>query len=190
MRILLAIIKDKDVIMIFDVNGWDRKNKDPKVLFNLIQSCIVRIINEVRIEVLGAYLIINCAKFDSINSFFRQYTRLCKCITDAKYAFTDDIEVGYFYWAVKDIYLVDARYWFRDIEDKKMITGIFLSKFSNIAISESSLTNLNVNITKIQSGSNGGFNGGSNNGNNSKDKNKDNNKKIKCFYCNKKIFSN
>ena len=30
-----------------------------------------------------------------------------------------------------------------------MITGIFLSKFSNIAISESSLTNLNVNITKI-----------------------------------------
>ncbi|KAL0471075.1 hypothetical protein QR685DRAFT_407861, partial [Neurospora intermedia] len=40
MRMLLSTLKNRHVITTLICNGWDRWNKDPKVLYDLIQSCI------------------------------------------------------------------------------------------------------------------------------------------------------
>ncbi|KAK3948358.1 hypothetical protein QBC32DRAFT_171687, partial [Pseudoneurospora amorphoporcata] len=123
-------------------NKETEPNKDPKVLYDLIQSCIARVTNEARTEVLNAYMSIKRANFDSMPSFLAQYTKLRKRIQDAKYEFTDDIEVGHLYNAVKDAYPIDARHWSRALEDKQITTGDLLAKLSNIGIAESRLTNL------------------------------------------------
>ncbi|KAK3948770.1 hypothetical protein QBC32DRAFT_380245 [Pseudoneurospora amorphoporcata] len=97
MKVLLATLKDESVITTLTVNGWDMKNKDPKALFNLIQSCIARLTNEARTEVLHAFMTIRRSNFDSLGSFLNQYTKLRKRVHDAKYEFTDDVEVGHLY---------------------------------------------------------------------------------------------
>ncbi|KAK1773137.1 hypothetical protein QBC45DRAFT_340575, partial [Copromyces sp. CBS 386.78] len=69
-KVLLSTLKNESVTTTLIINGWDRKGKDPKALFNLVQSCIARVINEVYIEVFYAFIIIKKSNFDSIGSFF------------------------------------------------------------------------------------------------------------------------
>ncbi|KAK3493356.1 hypothetical protein B0T13DRAFT_450201 [Neurospora crassa] len=38
LKIVLSTLKNMDVITMFTCNGWDRRNRNPKVLYDLVQS--------------------------------------------------------------------------------------------------------------------------------------------------------
>ncbi|KAJ4348884.1 hypothetical protein N0V85_009742 [Neurospora sp. IMI 360204] len=116
-KILLATLKNQAVITILTINGWDRKNKDPKVL-----------------EVLTEFLAIKRGNFDTMASFLNHYTFLRKRVQDAKFAMTDDFEVTLLFNTVKHQYPVDAKHWAAALEekdkDKTLTTGGLLAKLS------------------------------------------------------------
>ncbi|KAK3948197.1 hypothetical protein QBC32DRAFT_381891 [Pseudoneurospora amorphoporcata] len=136
MKILLATLKDEAVITTLAIHGWDRKNKDPKVLYDLIRSCIAPVTNEARSEVLAEFLAINRANFDSMASFLARYTLLRKRVRDAKFDINDDFEVIFLFNAVKHHYPVDAKHWAVAIDDKDrpLTVGGLLFKLRTIAI--------------------------------------------------------
>ncbi|KAK1773504.1 hypothetical protein QBC45DRAFT_339720, partial [Copromyces sp. CBS 386.78] len=71
---------------------------------------IIHIINKAHIEILYAFIFIKKFNFNSIKSFFNQYIKLRKRIHNIKYKFTNNIEIGYLYNAIKNTYPIDAKY--------------------------------------------------------------------------------
>ncbi|KAK3338103.1 hypothetical protein B0H65DRAFT_434945 [Neurospora tetraspora] len=185
MKILLATLKNQAVITTLTINGWDRKNKDPKVLYDLIQSCIARVTNEARSEVLAEFLAIKRANFDTMASFLNRYTLLRKRVQDAKFEMTDDFEVTLLFNAVKHHYPVDARHWAASLEDKTLTVGGLLAKLSNIGNAESRTSSINVNI---QMSTNGNSNSNTGGGSSDNKGSKKEDKRVDCPKCNKKMY--
>ncbi|KAK3488070.1 uncharacterized protein B0T23DRAFT_289118, partial [Neurospora hispaniola] len=82
----------------------DRINRDPKVIYNLIQSYIAYITNEAYNKVLTEYLAIKHTNFNTITSFLTHYTLLYKRIKDAKFKINNNFKVIFLYNIIKTIY--------------------------------------------------------------------------------------
>ncbi|KHE81427.1 hypothetical protein GE21DRAFT_1215932, partial [Neurospora crassa] len=119
-KILIFTFKNPDVGVIRNINSWDRTGRDPKVMYNFIQSYIARIIKEVRSEVLAEYLAIKRANFNTIISFFNCYTIFRKCIKNTKFTIDGNFEVTFLYNTIKIVYLIDVRYWAAASEVNKL----------------------------------------------------------------------
>ena len=132
-KILLFTLYDDSILIIFKINGWDIKNKDPKVLFNLVFFYIGRIINKARSEILVKYFALKRRIFDSIHFFFARYTLLRKrIITNTKFNIDNDLEITLLYNAVKTYYTVNTKFWAVSIKNKTIIIKNLITKFSDI----------------------------------------------------------
>ncbi|KAK3484571.1 uncharacterized protein B0T23DRAFT_328203, partial [Neurospora hispaniola] len=88
----------------------DKPNRNPKVIYNLIQLYIARITNKTHSKVLTEYLIIKRTNFNTIISFLIRYTLFYKRIEDTKFKIDNNFEITFLYNAIKAAYPINTKY--------------------------------------------------------------------------------
>ncbi|KAL0469243.1 hypothetical protein QR685DRAFT_445458, partial [Neurospora intermedia] len=84
--------------------------RNPKVIYNFIQSYITYITKEAYSEVFAEYLAIKRINFNTIAFFLSRYTLLRKRIKDAKFKINNNFELNFLYNAIKAAYPINAIY--------------------------------------------------------------------------------